>query len=270
MVGRGRIFPAFRRQLAHAPLDAPTTVWLPASRSPPDHFPNLFSPTHSPLADAVFCFHTAAFAWFARVWAWHLTPAAAYLPGARGFGWFFRYLTFWSFTLQTAALGVCVASHLARAPKRRAALARAADDAACALFGLANVVTIMYFGLEAATAAVVEGGPAPRPRWLGFAVHAGNAATAWADLLLAHPRSFSPRAARGAVGVAAAYSAWLLVVKLVAGAFPYPILEALPQPHGYLCLTAVAVGLLGGLFGVGRALSTPLLRVKTKLGWPTE
>lgn len=224
----------------------------------------------SPLADAVFCFHTAACAWFIRVWAWHLTPAASYLPGASGFGWFFRYLTFWSFTLQTCALALCVAAHAVRGAKKRAMLARTADDVSCALFGLANMVTIMYFGLEATTSGVVEGGALPRPAWLGWAVHTGNAVTAWADLLLAHPRSFSPRAAKGAVGVAAAYSAWLLIVKLVAGRYPYPVLEALPHPHGYIVLTATAVSVLGGLFAVGRGLSTPLLRVKTKLGWPTE
>lgn len=53
--------------------------------------------------------HTVAFAWFARVWLWHLTPAAAGLPGAQGFGWFIRFLTFWSFTLQTFTLGLATA-----------------------------------------------------------------------------------------------------------------------------------------------------------------
>lgn len=53
--------------------------------------------------------HTLSFAWFARVWLWHLTPAASGLPGAHGFGWFLRFLTFYSYTLQTIALGVATA-----------------------------------------------------------------------------------------------------------------------------------------------------------------
>ena len=50
--------------------------------------------------------HAVAFAWFAFVWTWHLTPAAAALPGNHGFGWFFRFLTFYSFSLQTLQLGM--------------------------------------------------------------------------------------------------------------------------------------------------------------------
>lgn len=40
-----------------------------------------------------FIFHVAALVLYSRVWLWHTTPAAMALPGATGFGWFFRYLT---------------------------------------------------------------------------------------------------------------------------------------------------------------------------------
>jgi hypothetical protein len=204
------------------------------------------------------------------VWGWHCTPAAGALPGTAGFGWFFRYLTFYAYTLQTLSFGVAAAAalHPASPPRRKAALRAAADDAACAVFGLTNVVTVMYYGLEAATAGVVEGGPAPRPPWLGRSVHVFNAAAAWADLLVSHPRSFSPRAASLSHASAGAYAAWLLVVRAGAGAFPYPILNALPMPWGYLGLTGTALALSAGLFALGRRLSTPLLRVKAKAGWP--
>jgi hypothetical protein len=203
------------------------------------------------------------------VWAWHWTPAAQGLPGASGFGWFFRYLTFYSYTAQTAGFGLAAAAALAPCgPSTKARLRVAADDAACAVFGLANVVTVLYYGLEAATAAVVEGGPVSRPPWLGRSVHVANAAAAWADLLLAHPRSFSPRAARASHALAATYAAWLLVVRLASGAFPYPILNALPMPAGYIGMTGTALALFAGLFALGRRLSTPLLRVKAKAGWP--
>lgn len=42
----------------------------------------------------------------AQVWGWHLTPAASAHPGSQGFGWFFRYLTFYSFSLQAVTLGL--------------------------------------------------------------------------------------------------------------------------------------------------------------------
>jgi hypothetical protein len=59
-------------------------------------------------------FHSACLAWYISVWAWHVTPAASYLPGASGFGWFFRYLTFYSFTLQLVALALGVVDGLAK------------------------------------------------------------------------------------------------------------------------------------------------------------
>ena len=36
----------------------------------------------------------------------------------------------------------------------------------------------------------MEGKGAARPPWLGFAVHVYNSIAAWADLLLARPRTF--------------------------------------------------------------------------------
>jgi hypothetical protein len=58
--------------------------------------------------------HAVAFAWFLRVWLWHLTPAAAGLPGAHGFGWFVRFLTFYSYTFQTITLGIATADDLSK------------------------------------------------------------------------------------------------------------------------------------------------------------
>lgn len=66
------------------------------------------------LPDLAFAYHVAFLAIYAKVWVWHWTPAAAGLPGAQGFGFFFRYLTFCSFTLQLVQLMFCVA---ARIPK---------------------------------------------------------------------------------------------------------------------------------------------------------
>ena len=40
--------------------------------------------------EAAFVLHAVALLLYVRVWLWHLTPAAYKLPGATGFGWFFR------------------------------------------------------------------------------------------------------------------------------------------------------------------------------------
>ena len=99
---------------------------------------------------------------------------------------------------------------------------------------------------------LVEGGLLERPVWLQFAVHAGNAATAWGDLLLAEERSFSPAARRLAVGLALAYGAWLLLVRHVFGRFPYPILNKLPFPWGFMGFFAAGIGVIVATFQLGK------------------
>ena len=49
-----------------------------------------------------------------QVLGWHLSVEASMHPGAHGFGWFFRYLTFYSFSLQFATLGLSCLSDIAR------------------------------------------------------------------------------------------------------------------------------------------------------------
>ena len=107
-----------------------------------------------------------------------------------------------------------------------------ADDLSCALFGLANVVTAMYYLIDATNGkdALVEGGQIQRPAWLGFSVHVFNSLVAWADILCAHPRSFSKSSGRLSVGIVAFYTIWILTCSHFNGAFPYPILNELPWP----------------------------------------
>jgi FAR-17a/AIG1-like protein len=52
--------------------------------------------------------HLAGAIFTLSVFFWHLTPAAAKLPGAKAFGWFFKFLTFWGWTLQTLQYALCV------------------------------------------------------------------------------------------------------------------------------------------------------------------
>lgn len=79
------------------------------------HSNNLHLDTHRApmtLQDVAFAYHVTFLALFGKIWSWHWTPAAANLPGAQGFGFFFRYLTFCSFTLQVIQLIFCVAARL--------------------------------------------------------------------------------------------------------------------------------------------------------------
>lgn len=71
-----------------------------------------------------FLVHSAALGWYLRVWLWHFTPAAEALPGARGFGWFFKYLTFYSYTLQLVQLSLCCCADLARVSTRQHSVPR--------------------------------------------------------------------------------------------------------------------------------------------------
>lgn len=58
--------------------------------------------------------HMLCLGWWLRVWLWHTSLAAQTLPGSTGFGWFFRYLTFYSFTLQLLQLLLCTVHGLSR------------------------------------------------------------------------------------------------------------------------------------------------------------
>lgn len=58
---------------------------------------------------------------FIYVWSWHFSDRAQRLPGAQGFGWFFRYVTFWGWTLQTVQFSLvtivmCLPSQQVRSP----------------------------------------------------------------------------------------------------------------------------------------------------------
>jgi hypothetical protein len=102
---RRRALRSRARARAHAPAPPPPRP------TPP--------PTPARSLEASLILHTAAAAWFLRVWLWHLTPAASVLPGAHGFGWFVRFLTFYSFTIQTVTLCIAAADDWSRLVRAR-------------------------------------------------------------------------------------------------------------------------------------------------------
>lgn len=211
-------------------------------------------------SDIAFVFHLFTFILYLRVWMWHTTPAALVLPGASGFGWFFRYLTFYSFTLQLFQFSLCILAHLAKNPKRKLTLHRAADRLSCATFGLANTVTAMFFAVENTTHGLVEGGQLERPWWLGLTVHVLNSAVAWIDLVIVEERNFCGRSRHLALTLALTYSAWLLLVRENYGKFPYPVLNKLPMPWGFLGFFGAGIAIIIGVFELGKFTKHTLLK----------
>lgn len=197
--------------------------------------------------------HTVAFIWFARVWLWHLTPAASGLPGAQGFGWFVRYLTFYSFTLQTFTLGLATMDDWGKLLSGRSHYSRLVDDLASSQFALAHVVTIMFYTIQTATKSMVEGG-VERPPWLNVTVHLFNTLVAWADMVTAH-RSFSRSSERLSSVLVFMYICYIQLCKQMNGHYPYPFLRNLRQPHGFIGTVVTGLLLFAGAFRVGKAIN---------------
>lgn len=216
--------------------------------------------------DVALFFHLAAFILYVRVWVWHTTPAALVLPGSTGFGWFFRYLTFWSYTLQLLQLSLCLLAHFVKSPKQRYALSIAADRLSCAAFGIANTVTAMFYAIENATQGLVEGGANERPWWLATAVHTLNSGVAWVDLIVVEERTFCGRSRHLSLVLAMAYAGWLLLVRRHYGKFPYPVLNKLPFPWGFMGFCIVGISLVIGIFEVGRFVKLTILQPKSQPG----
>ncbi|DBB02119.1 TPA: hypothetical protein ACH3X3_011158 [Trebouxia sp. C0006] len=217
--------------------------------------------------EGAFVVHAFALLCYVRVWLWHLTPAAQLLPGSTGFGWFFRYLTFYSFSWQMLQLFIACLADISKDPHNSRMLNIWADDLSCALFGMANSVTAMFYLIDATTGkdSLVEGGEIDRPPWLGFSVHVFNTIVAWADIFCAHPRSFSKRSGRLSVGIIAFYTVWILICSHFNGAFPYPILNKLPWPAGFIGMATTSIVLFYLMFLAGRQLCKRLLLKRSKV-----
>lgn len=201
-----------------------------------------------------FVFHLAALTLYSRVWHWHTTPAALVLPGSTGFGWFFRYLTFWSYSLQLLQFLLCVLARVLPSAKGRYATAVAADRLSCAVFGLANTVTAMFYAIESTGKGLLDAAHEGKPWWLGETVHLLNSIIAWIDLFLVEDRTFHGHSRHLVVLVAISYCSWALLVRYVNGAFPYPVLNILPFPWGFLGFVLVGTSVLLVLFEFGKLI----------------
>lgn len=113
---------------------------------------------------------------------------------------------------------------------------------------------------QATTKMAVEGGYS-RPPWLDVSVHALNTAVAWADLLTSKQRSFSRRSERLSSVLVGAYLAYILVCRHMNGRFPYPFLNALPFPSGFVGIVVVGLLIFLSMFRAGKALAARVQRV---------
>jgi hypothetical protein len=205
--------------------------------------------------------HLVAFGWFSFVWLWHLTPAASQLPGNFGFGWFFRFLTFYSFSLQTLQLGMATVDDLQRMWYGKSRWTKPTDDLACAIFAFTHVVSIMFYTIQSTTKMAVEGGHVVRPPWLDVSVHAFNTMVAWADLITSDRRSFSRTSERLSSVLVMVYLSYLMLCRHMNGRFPYPILNALSMPWGVLGLVCCGLALFLVAFRAGKLMNRKLRHV---------
>lgn len=191
--------------------------------------------------------HTAALAWFVRVWLFHLSPAAAKLPGAKGFPWFFRYLTMYGFALQTVALAFSAVEDWGQllGAENTGPAGRLADDLSCASFAGAHVVSLMFHAIQAATGGrgVFDPRGVKMPPWLSPTVHVLNSLVAWADVLVAGRRSFSPASEMLCCGLVVGYCFLIQACKRVNGYYPYPFMNKAKNPN-LAAVLAVVVGMV--------------------------
>jgi len=124
---------------------------------------------------------------------------------------------------------------------------------------MANTVTAMFYAVESATHGLVEGGASDRPWWLDSAVHSLNSGIAWTDLFIVEERSFCGRSRHLALVLGMSYSAWLLLVRHMYGKFPYPVLNKLPFPWGYIGFFAAGMAIFVGTFELGKFVKLVLL-----------
>ncbi|GAQ86887.1 hypothetical protein KFL_003180080 [Klebsormidium nitens] len=215
-----------------------------------------------------FVFHLTLFCVYLYGYLWHFSDGAKQLPGSHGFGWFYRYLTFWGFSIQLVTWAFSLLTHLF--PRWKDAK-RISDLLASSVFGIANIITVLHWTLFVLIQGnPVEGELVDRPVALGILVHAVNALSAWLDVKIGE-RTFRYPSLRVSFGIATAYCAFILWCKFETGIFPYPFLNTWPQPEAFLVLLAVSMVLIYVFHKIGAAYaasgqSKVAKRVKSTLG----
>ena len=207
-------------------------------------------------------FHVIAFAQTFAVWFWHFTPLASYLPGYSYFGFFFRYLTFCTFTLQMFYLGCAVVSSCF-GDKVSVRFKRVTGGLAGMAFIMSNVVTVMYYGVMQQFPSPIEGSIVDRPPFLNLSVHCFNACIGWLDLVITNNMSLSWNTNKATLVYGVVYTLWMQCIKEFTGRYPYPFLDKLPPvvgPIAIICLAFIAIAFF----------HTVGLKIRRKMGHPSS
>ena len=208
-------------------------------------------------------FHVLAFVQTFAIWFWHFTPLASYLPGASLPGFFFRYLTFCTYTLQMVYLACACVSDFAGEHKVGPRFLKATGILAGIAFTMSNVVTIMYYGIHQRFDSPIEGSHLDRPPYMNLSVHLFNAMIGWFDLLTTSNMNLCSVTIKYTYLYGLVYTVWMQFLKHYTGVFPYPFLDRLPFLVGPLAIIFTAFAVLQVIFSMGR-------RVRTKLGKSNE
>eukprot|EP00271_Cylindrocystis_brebissonii_P003878 TRINITY_DN15127_c0_g1_i1.p1 TRINITY_DN15127_c0_g1~~TRINITY_DN15127_c0_g1_i1.p1 ORF type:complete len:264 (-),score=29.47 TRINITY_DN15127_c0_g1_i1:433-1224(-) len=192
--------------------------------------------------DWLFLFHLITFLVYLFGLCWHVKVAYKHSLLA-GFGYFSKYLSFWVFVAQAAALFFSLLSHIFPQSKR---VSLVADQLSSAIFGQANAAFLGYGIFILTHQQLEQKPPVARPPWLSLIVHLTGAPIAWGDLL-STTRKFTQAAYNLSVALMAMYITWVLVtirrnwLSNHEGAYPYPFVDDLPQPEGFaLVIIAMA------------------------------
>eukprot|EP00210_Caulerpa_lentillifera_P008853 g8447.t1 len=207
------------------------------------------------LKEVRWLFHLSFCLYFSRVLLLRLLSTETIYSEDLQFGGPFRYLTICVFTLQVFQLIAvsfvdCVPYGL------RLEVKQFADDMSCATFVLANLVTVLYYTIEA----VVPGGLFSASldkssAWIDISMHFLNSVAAWADIIISYPRRFSFRSLQLIGCFSFWYTMWISLIKYKSGAYPYGFLNTMPEPIGLLLMIGIAVVMIILFFHTGRKLS---------------
>ncbi len=107
-------------------------------------------------------------------------------------------------------------------------------------FVMANVVTVMYYGVMQQFPAPIEGSNLDRPPYLNLSVHLFNAFIAWADLFITNNMLLSGSVMKASCIYGGVYTLWMQHIKTFTGKYPYPFLDRLPFPAGPMLVIALA------------------------------
>ncbi|KAG0559981.1 hypothetical protein KC19_10G144400 [Ceratodon purpureus] len=232
----------------------------------------------APASNACFLFHLVSFLLYVYVFCWHFSKHASTMPQAWEFGWFFKFLTFCSFSFQMVALMISLLSHLFPEEKM---LKRTSNEMSCASFQISNAAILVYWtvifwtssplkmGVQTAARKTLQLGLiAGGPLWLSLLVNVGTSFFAWTDLVTTE-RTFRRSSLYITFLFMGLYIFWVHLCEIKNEDFPHPFIKPLRQPEGSITVSLAAVVFVLFFHKIGSRFagrgSSPLAR-KIKLG----